>query len=239
MHACRLLPCMPIHAWQAMLLCTEVLGTPACCRGGLTPAPFHIMACKPTAGLHVQGEGGHFYVTATAKPASKEISLEALEKRKMEINKYLVQGIGNRPHRLSLSQSPSIAGDSQLDDSSVAPTPQNESPSPTPRTLSLSNPHNQEIPAISEGSNPDLSHQRSPRSGKLRGGLALSDRPLLGGDADDLARSKSFTGQELRQWPSNLSVATGRDMDEESLQAMRRFAPPLHALPSWWTVHCT
>lgn len=192
-------------------------------------------ACKPSAGLHVQGEGGHFYVTATAKPASKEISLEALEKRKMEINKYLVQGMGNRPHRLSLSQTPSIAG-SQLDDSSMAPTPQNESPSPTPRTLSLSNPHNQEIPAMSEGSNPDLSHQRSsssPRSGKLRGGLAFSDRPLLGGDADDLARSKSFTGQELRQWPSNLSVATGRDMDEESSQAMRRLAPPLHAcLPS-------
>ena len=175
----------------------------------------------------MQGDRGHFYVTATAKPASKVISLEALEKRRMEIDKYLVQSTTNRPHRLSMSQTPSIAGDSQMDDTSVAPTPQDQSPSPTPRTLSLSNPH-QESPTVSEVSNPDLSYQRSPRSGKLRGGFAFSDRPLLGGDAEDLARSKSFTAQELRQRPSNLSIATGRDTDEETTQAMRRLAAPLH-----------
>ena len=187
-------------------------------------------ACKFCAGLHVQGERGHFYVTATATPASKVISLEALEKRRMEIDKYLVHSTTNRPHRLSLSRTPSIAGDSQMDDTSVAPTPRDESPSPTPRTLSLSQPHNTglESPTTSEMSNPDLSYQRSPGSGKPRGGFAFSDRPLLGGDAENLARSKSFTGQELRQRPSNLSIATGRDMDEESTQAMRRLAAPLH-----------
>ena len=187
-------------------------------------------ACKLCAGLQVQGERSHFYVTATAKPASKVISLEALEKRRMEIDKYLVQSTTNRPHRLSLSQTPSIAGDSQMDDTSVVPTPRDGSPSPTPRTLSLSNPHNtgQDSPNMSEKSNPDLAYQRSPRSGKPRGGFAFSDRPLLGGEAEDLARSKSFTGQELRQRPSNLSIATGRDIDEDSTQAMRRLAAPLH-----------
>lgn len=85
---------------------------------------------------------------------------------------------------------------------------------------------------MSDMSNPDLSYQRSPRSGKPRGGFAFSDRPLLGGDAEDLARSKSLTAQELRQRPSNLSIATGQatgqDMDDESTQAMRRLAGPLH-----------
>ena len=116
-----------------------------------------------------------------------------------------------------------------MDDTSVAPTPRDESPSPSPRTLSLSKPQNTglESPIVTDMSNPDLSYQRSPRSGKPRGGFAFSDRPLLGGDAEDLARSQSFTGQELRQRPSNLSVATGRDMDEESTQAMRRLAAPL------------
>ena len=168
-------------------------------------------------------------MTATAKPASKVISLEALEKRRMEIDKYLVQSTTNRPHRLSLSQTPSIAGDSQMDDTSVAPTPRDESPCPTPRTLSLANPPNTGLdsPTVSEMSNPDLSYQRSPRSGKPRGGFAFSDRPLLGGDAEDLARSKSFTGQELRQRPSNLSVATGRELDEENTQSMRRWAGSL------------
>ena len=182
-------------------------------------------------GFALQGEQGHFYVNATANSGSKEISLEALQKRNMEINKYLVQG--TRPHRLSLSRAGSTAAESQMTDTSLAPTPRDLSPSPTPRTLSLSGTHNlgPDSPAVSEVSNSDLSYQRSPRSGKTRGGFGFSDRPLLGGESEDpLARSRSFSGQELRQKPSNLSIASGRDMaDEESTQAMRRLAGSLHA----------
>ena len=174
--------------------------------------------------LAPQGEKGHFNVTATAKPASKEISLEALDKRKSKIDEYLIQN--TRPHRLSLNQAGSITGDSLYDDTSVTPTPRDQSQAPTPRTLSLSGRFEgiQESPSVSEASMTDVSsqQQRSPKSGRLRGGFAFSDRPLLGGDEDDLSRSKSFTGQELRQAPSNLSVASGRD--EEGLQAMRRSA---------------
>lgn len=163
-------------------------------------------------------------MTATAKSASKEISLEALEKRKNEIDKYLVHN--TRPHRLSLSQAGSMYGGSQYDDTSVAPTPQDQSPAPTPRTLSLTanQPIPQGSPKLLQGLSPDLSHQQqhSPRSGRLRGGFAFSDRPLLGGDNEDLSRSKSFSGQELRQMPSNLSITIGRDEREESTQAMRR-----------------
>ena len=185
------------------------------------------------APLALQGEKGHFYVTATAKPASKEISLEALEKRKNEIDKYLVHN--SRPHRSSLSQAGSVYDGSQHDDTSVALTPQEQSLAPTPRTLSLTanHPGPKDSPTPLEGLSPDLSHQQqhSPRSGRLRGGFAFSDRPLLGGDNEDLSRSKSFSGQELRQMPSNLSVTTGRDEHEETTQAMRRSGAP-HSLSS-------
>ncbi|KAL3159567.1 hypothetical protein ABBQ38_009981 [Trebouxia sp. C0009 RCD-2024] len=193
------------------------LQTPTgCCHVDITRAVLH---------RHIQGDQGHFYVNATAVSGSKEISLEALQKRNMEINKYLVQG--TRSHRLSLSRAGSTATESQMDDTSVAPTPRDMSPSPTPRTLSLSGTHTLALDssAASEASNSDLSYQRSPRAaGKPRGGFGFSDRPLLGGEAEDpVARSRSFTGQDLRQKPSNLSVASGRDMaDEESTQAMRR-----------------
>ena len=148
----------------------------------------------------------------------------------MEIDKYLVQNASTRPHRLaSLSQAGSVAGDSQMDDTSVPPTPRDESPAPTPRTLSLSGTNNMGRGSpLFEASSSDLNSQYSPRSGKPRGGFAFSDRPLLGGD-EDLARSKSFSGQELRQGPSNLSVTTGRISDEESTQAMRRLPALLHA----------
>ena len=63
-------------------------------------------------------------MTAVAKNINKEISLDALEKRKLEINKYLVQN-SKTPHRLSLSHAGSFA--SQQDDTSNAPTPREQS----------------------------------------------------------------------------------------------------------------
>ena len=153
-----------------------------------------------------------------------------MEKRKTEIDKYLVQST-SRTSRLSLGQADnaSLYGGSQYDDTSAAGTPRDQSLAPTPRALSLTGTHtiHEDSPALSEASSPDLSHhsQRSPKSGRLRGGFAYSDRPILGGDAVDLSRSKSFSGQELRQGPSNLSVATGRDEHEETVQAMRRCLP--------------
>lgn len=163
-------------------------------------------------------------MSATVQAASKEISLAALQKRNMEINKYLVQN--PRPHRLSLSRAGSTA-DSQMDDTSVAPTPRDASPAATPRTLSLSGTQNMGLDSltVSEASNSDMSYQRSPRggSGKPRGGFGYSDRPLLGGEPEDLARSRSFSGQEVGQKPSNLSIASQRDVpEEESTRDMRR-----------------
>lgn len=220
-----------------MPLAAYILGPDTCCvprprRASQAGVAFTYSECERTQsdGLALQGDQGHFYVNATAVSGSKEISLEALQKRNMEINKYLVQG--TRSHRLSLSRAGSTATESQMDDTSVAPTPRDMSPSPTPRTLSLSGTHTLALDssAASEASNSDLSYQRSPRAaGKPRGGFGFSDRPLLGGEAEDpVARSRSFTGQDLRQKPSNLSVASGRDMaDEESTQAMRRLAGSL------------
>lgn len=220
--------------WFVLPLTAYMLGPDTCCvprprRALQAIVAFMYSACEKahSDGLALQGEQGQFYVNATAKSGSKEISLEALQKRNMEINKYLVQG--TRPHRLSLSRAGSTATESQMDDTSVAPTPRDLSPSPTPRTLSASAPHNLALDssAASEASNSDLSYQRSPRAaGKPKGGFGFSDRPLLGGDSEDpLVRSRSFSGQDVRPKPSNLSVASGRDMaDEESTQAMRRLA---------------
>lgn len=159
-------------------------------------------------------------MNAIAKPANKEISLEALEKRKTEIDKYLVRG-PRSSHRLSLSHAGSFT--TQGDDTSTPPTPRDQSLAPTPRQQSTSGTHNifQDSPTASEASASNLAHHQqhmSPRAGRSHGGFAFSDKPILGGP-EDLGRSKSFSGQDKRQMPSNLHVATSR---EEDVQDMRR-----------------
>lgn len=80
----------------------------------------------------------------------------------------------------------------------------------------------QDSPTASEASNSNLLHhqqQRSPRAGHAHGGFAFSDRPILGGP-EDLGRSRSFSGQDRKQVPSNLNVATGRE--DDGTQTMRR-----------------
>ena len=171
-------------------------------------------------------------MTATAKPANKEISLEALEKRNNECDKYLLRD--TRLHCLSLSQAGSVCGGSHHEDNSVAPSPRERSLALNPQTLSLTanHPIPQDSPTLLEGFSPDLSHQQhSLLLGRLRGGFAFSDRPLLGGDNADLSGSTSFSGQELRQMPSKLGVATGQDEHEETTQAMRRCALPTISTP--------
>ena len=167
-----------------------------------------------------QGDRGHFYVNAVAKPANKEISLEALERRKTEIDKYLVQG-PRSSHRLALSHTGSFT--TQADDTSTAPTPREQSLAPTPRQQSALGTHNifQDSPTASEASASQLPHHQqhmSPRAGHMHGGFAFSDKPILGGP-EDLGRSRSFSGQDRKQMPTSLNVSTSRDDDS---QAMRR-----------------
>ncbi|KAL0037452.1 hypothetical protein WJX79_008680 [Trebouxia sp. C0005] len=92
----------------------------------------HVDITKAILTSHLQGDRGHFYVNAVAKPANKEISLEALERRKTEIDKYLVQG-PRSSHRLALSHTGSFT--TQADDTSTAPTPREQSLAPTPRHM--------------------------------------------------------------------------------------------------------
>ncbi|DBA82715.1 TPA: hypothetical protein ACH3X1_006948 [Trebouxia sp. C0004] len=169
---------------------------------------------------HLQGDRGHFYVNAVAKPVNKDISLEAMERRKTEIDKYLVQS-HRSSHRLSFSHAGSFT--TQADDTSAAPTPREQSLAATPRQQSASGTLNmfQDSPIASEASNSQLAHHQqhmSPRAGHMHGGFAFSDKPILGG-SEDLARSRSFSGQDRKQMPTGLNVATGRDDDS---QAMRR-----------------
>jgi hypothetical protein len=169
-------------------------------------------------------------VNAVAKPANKEISLEALERRKTEIDKYLVPG-PRSSHRLSLSHAGSFT--TQADDTSTAPTPREQSFVATPRQQSASGTHNifQDSPTASEASNSQLAHHQqhmSPRAGHMHGGFAFSDKPILGGP-EDLARSRSFSGQDRKQMPTSLNVSTGRNDDS---QAMRRWVRMLLTQPA-------
>ncbi|DBA72665.1 TPA: hypothetical protein ACH3X2_010406 [Trebouxia sp. C0005] len=180
----------------------------------------HVDITKAILTSHLQGDRGHFYVNAVAKPANKEISLEALERRKTEIDKYLVQG-PRSSHRLALSHTGSFT--TQADDTSTAPTPREQSLAPTPRQQSALGTHNifQDSPTASEASASQLPHHQqhmSPRAGHMHGGFAFSDKPILGGP-EDLGRSRSFSGQDRKQMPTSLNVSTSRDDDS---QAMRR-----------------
>jgi len=158
-------------------------------------------------------------VNAVAKPVNKDISLEALERRKAEIDKYLVRG-PRSSHRLSLSHAGSFT--TQIDDTSTAPTPREQSLAPTPRQQSASGTHTmfQDSPTASEASNSQLAHHQQhmrPRAGHMHGGFAFSDKPILGGP-EDLARSRSFSGQERKQMPTSLNLSTGRDDDAQEMR---------------------
>ncbi|KAL0052681.1 hypothetical protein WJX82_005986 [Trebouxia sp. C0006] len=139
----------------------------------------HVDITKAILKSHLQGDRGHFYVNAVAKPVNKDISLEALERRKAEIDKYLVRG-PRSSHRLSLSHAGSFT--TQIDDTSTAPTPRH-----------------------------------------MHGGFAFSDKPILGGP-EDLARSRSFSGQERKQMPTSLNLSTGRDDDAQEMRRVNSWS---------------
>ncbi|DBB09723.1 TPA: hypothetical protein ACH3X3_001361 [Trebouxia sp. C0006] len=185
----------------------------------------HVDITKAILKSHLQGDRGHFYVNAVAKPVNKDISLEALERRKAEIDKYLVRG-PRSSHRLSLSHAGSFT--TQIDDTSTAPTPREQSLAPTPRQQSASGTHTmfQDSPTASEASNSQLAHHQqhmSPRAGHMHGGFAFSDKPILGGP-EDLARSRSFSGQERKQMPTSLNLSTGRDDDAQEMRRVNSWS---------------
>lgn len=118
--------------------------------------------------------------------------MEALERRRNEIDKYLVQKSNQSRLAHWTSNAGSTVSDSGFDEASTgAPTPRESS------RQSLADPSGYQSDAsVTEG--------RSPRSGRLRGGFAYSDRPILGQSPE---RSRSFSDQRHKLQLSNLGAS--------------------------------
>ena len=154
---------------------------------------------------HLQADRGQFYVTATARPPNNEVSMEALEKRKNKIDEYLVHNSSRSRLAHWTSNAGSTISESGLDEGSAAPTPRENS------RQSLADPSGYQSDASYTEGGPSRDG-RSPRSGRLRGGFAYSDRPILGQSPE---RSCSFTEQRQKLQPSNLGASLPSQVSTE------------------------
>ena len=146
---------------------------------------------------HLQADRGQFYITATARPPNNEVSMEALRKRKNKIDEYLVHNSGRSRLAHWTSNAGSTISESGLDEGSTVPTPREHS------RQSLADPSGYQSDASYTEGGPSRDG-RSPRSGRLRGGFAYSDRPILGQSPE---RSRSFTEQRQKLHLSNLAAS--------------------------------